>query len=238
MQDGSRVIDASEWRQQRWGWLEGVRRDADLSATARLVAHVLALDFVNVRTMRCDPSYGEIARLIGTHEKTVSRAVSQLVETGWLTRAGGIGRSNHPSYGFITRAQIVHLKGDKNVHLKGDNTVRFSGSQKGTELSAKPDKNVRAHNNAEPWKNHGAGARASAQAYTRARGGRVSSNPLVAKEAERAVGRWRDGRADAFDGLKGYVIDHILGAGLLTGDEIAQAFPEQSSEKGESDDGQ
>lgn len=238
MQDGSRVIDASEWRQQRWGWLEGVRRDGALSMSARVVAHALALDFVNVRTMRCDPSYGEIARLIDTSEKTVSRAVAQLVDTGWLTRAGGIGRSNHPSYGFVTRAQIVHLKGDKNVPPKGDNTVRFSGSQKGTELSAKPDKNVRAHNNAEPWKNHDARAYAGAQAHARARGGKVSGNPMVVKQAEHAVTRWRDGRADAFVDLKGFVIDHILGAGLLTDDEIAQAWPGQCSEKGESDDGQ
>lgn len=229
-----RVIAAEEWRLQRWGWLESVRRDSSLSVTARLVAHVLAMDFVNVRTMRCDPSYGEIADVIGKSSDTVKRAISELVAARWITRSGGIGRSNFSSYGFVTRASVVRLKGGRNAPLKGGNTASFSGSQKGAYLPSKGGKNASSHNNAEPWKNHGAGVGAPAPAC--AREGRVSENPLVRREAERAVDRWKDGRVEALSGLKPWIVDHILGARLLTGDEIARAWPELGSEGGEADD--
>lgn len=227
-----RVIAADEWRLQRWGWLESVRRDSSLSVTARLVAHVLALDFVNVRTMRCDPSYGEIADVIGKSSDTVKRAISELVEARWITRSGGIGRSNFSSYGFVTRASVVRLKGGKNAPLKGGRNASFSGSQKGAYLPGKGGKNASSHNNAEPWKNHGAGAGAPACARAR----RVSKNPVVQREAERAVQRWRDGRGEALSGLQPWIVDHILGADLLTDDEIARAWPGQGSEGGEADD--
>lgn len=232
-----RIIAAEEWRAQRWGWLEGVRRDAALSATARLVAHVLALDFVNVRTMRCDPGYDEIGTVIGASQPTVKRAVAQLVAAGWLSRAGGMGRGNRSSYGFVTRARIVQLKGVRNDPRKGVRNDQFSDSEKGSKMIPKGVKNDPAHNNAKPWKNHGARGGAGAQAHAGAREGWVSDNPMVIAAAGRAVAAWREGRADAIRVEPAWVVDHILGAGLLTEDEIARLWPGRA-EKGAGDDGQ
>lgn len=243
MQEGHRVIAAEEWKRQRWAWMQGVRSDASLSVTARFVADVLALDFVNVDTFICNPSYAAIAEWIGMSPDTAKRAILELVKAGWITRSTARGRSNTPTYGFITRASVVYLKGGKSAPPKRGQICTEKGAnlhgEKGANLPVKGGKSAQAHiilN--KPWENHDARAYAGAQAHARARGGKVSSNPMVVKQAEHAVARWRDGRADAFVDLKGFVIDHILGAGLLTDDEIDQAWPGQCSEKGESDDGQ
>lgn len=48
---------------------------------------------------------------------------------------------------------------------------------------------------------------------------RRSENPLVERDAGRAVAAWRAGRADAFDDLPRWVMDHIIAADLLTPEE-------------------
>ena len=160
----TRLIAADEWRQQRWGWMESVRRDAGLSPTGRLVAHVLALDFVNVQTMQCDPSLRQIAELMGSSQDTIRRAIRDLVERGWLTRNGGLGRGNSTSYGFLTRAQIIHLKGSKYATPKGSTDATFYGSQKVADLQGKGRKSASPHNIDKPWENHGARAGARTHA--------------------------------------------------------------------------
>ncbi|WP_306150628.1 helix-turn-helix domain-containing protein [Roseovarius sp. MMSF_3281] len=226
-----RIIEQENWRGMRWGWMESVRRDTSLSATARLVADMLALDFVNVRTMRCDPSHGEIAAILGSSKDTAKRAVNDLIKAGWLVRDAGIGRGNKSSYGFVSRAQVVPIKGGKNAPPKGGNGAPLSASQKGANLPGKGGKNASGHNIAKPWKNHGAGAGADTRAGVGAREGRVSDNPMVQRDAQRAVDNFRAGQIGAFDEVQPWIWEHVLGAGLLT-DEEREAVAARMAEKG------
>lgn len=207
-----REIEAADWKAQRFGWLESVRRDADLSATARLVAHVLALDFANRETARCDPPLWEVAAVIGCSEDTAKRAVSALVEGGWIAREAGRGRGRTSGYTFLTRAVVVPLKGGKNAPRKGGTDAPLSASQKGANLPGKGGKNAPAYNIAKPCKNHGARAVAG-----------LSENPMVHHTALRAVEAFRAGRADAFADLPDFVIRHVVAANLLTADERQRA---------------
>ncbi|MGR3376043.1 helix-turn-helix domain-containing protein [Salipiger abyssi] len=211
--DGTRMLGPDEWAHQRFGWLEAVRRDADLSAQAQVVAHVLALDFANKHSVQCDPSLRQIEELTGRSRSTIKRAVAELVEAGWLTRIAGRGRGKTSGYGFLTRGRVLHLKGVKSDPRKGSGADPFSGSrsgsEKGSDLTRKGVKSDPAYNIAKPCKNHGAGARASEPVQ----------NAVLHRDAERAVERFRDGHADALTDLKPWVISHILAADLLTPEE-------------------
>lgn len=212
--DEARLIDGGEWNSARWGWLESVRRDGSLTDTARLLAHVLVLDYANHRTSECNPSIDELMRVLGKSKSTVKRAVQDLEESGWIIRESGRGRGRKTGYGFLTRAKIIPLKGVKNDPLKGVSRAPFSGSEKGSNLTRKGVKNEPGHYIAKPWKNHR--ARAGVREVTPT----LSENPLVIREAEDAVARLRAGRSDALDDLKPWVIGHILAAGLLTEGEL------------------
>ncbi len=212
--DEARLIDVGEWNGARWGWLESVRRDIDLSTTARLIAHVLALDYANHRTSECTPSIAELSRVIGKSTDTIKRAVHELESQGWIIRDSGRGRGRKTGYGFLTRAKIIPLKGGKNAPSKGGIDAPLTGSEKGAFLLGKGGKNAPRHNIAKPWKNHR--ARSGAREVTPA----ISENPIVIREAEAAIERLRSGRSDALEDLKPWVIGHILAAGLLTDDEL------------------
>lgn len=223
------IGDPATWRRVRWGWLEGVRRDASLSMTARMVAHVLVLDFANRDTLRCDPSYDEIGSVLGVSKDSVRRAVAALFKGGWIVTEGGCGRGISRGYGFVTRAEIIQLKGSKNAHLKGGRTATLSASQRVADLQSKGSKNAIAYNNDI---NHGktiARAGTHAGAYTR---GRLSENPMVHASAERAVAAFRDGRRDALSELQPWILDHILAAEMLTDAECQEAGFSQAENEG------
>lgn len=154
--DARHLIETRDWKNQRFGWLEGVRRDASLSPTAQIVAHVLALDFANRDTMRCDPSFRELALATGRSEDTMKRAVKALMHGGWLTFNRGLGRTNHSTYRFLTRAKIVALKGGRFAPQKGGRNAGFSDPKKGADLHEKGGKSASGYNIAKPYKNHNA----------------------------------------------------------------------------------
>jgi len=207
--DDRRLIPADAWDHQRWGWLESVRRDEALSPMARLVAHVLVLDFANRRTQRCDPSLREIAGVLGTSQDTVKRAIKVLVESRWIVREEGRGRGRASGYGFLTRAKIVPIKGGKSAPPKGGEDAPFYRSQKGADLHRKGGKSAPAYNKDKPCKNHEGRAGASAGA----------ENPLLVRDAERAVAAFREGRRDALAETRSWVLNYILTANLLTPEE-------------------
>ncbi|MEC7763371.1 MAG: helix-turn-helix domain-containing protein [Pseudomonadota bacterium] len=212
--DEARLIDVSEWNSARWGWLESVRRDTSLTDTARLLAHVLALDYANHRTSECTPSIDELMRVLGKSKSTVKRAVLDLEDGGWIIRESGRGRGRKSGYGFLTRAKVIPLKGVKNEPSKGVSPAPFYRSEKGSNLTSKGVKNGPRLYIDKPYKNHRAGG------HVREVVPSLSENPLVIREAEAAVERLRAGRSDALDDLRPWVIGHILAAGLLTDDEL------------------
>ena len=226
--DDLRLIEASEWARQRWGWLEGVRRDGALNDNAKMVAHTLVLDFCNTETMRCDPSYKQISDLKGGSPDTAKRGVQALEEAGWITRLPGAGRGNYTVYGFLTRAKILAIKGGKFAPPKGGKSARVSGSEKGANLHGKGGKSALVHNIAKPWNNHKGDAlrndpKKAAVEGAEKQGGQASSNPMVQDSARRAVASWRGGRSSAFDDLQPWVLKHIIASGLLSDDELARA---------------
>jgi helix-turn-helix protein len=208
-----RLIDASEWRLQRWGWLESVRRDGSINPMARLVAHALALDFANADTSRCDPKYSDLADALSTSEDSISRSIKALKAASWIVILSGRGRGNHTEYGFLTRAKIVALKGGKSAGIKGGRNAGFSGSEKGADLRIKGGKSAGSYIKDKPYKNH----------KGRTVAPRVADNPLVIRDAERAVSSFRGGRSDALSDLKPWIISHIIAANLLTPGELQQA---------------
>lgn len=213
--EGFRLIDASEWQYQRWIWMEGVRRDANLLPMARLVGHSLALDFAHHATLRCDPSFGAIASVVGTSVDTVKRSVGALCEAHWLARECGLGRGKKSGYGFLTNSKVVTLKGGTRAPQKGGAGAPISGGSKGGTGAWK-----RGHGctppiyKDKPYKNHGDCSPENLAPKT-------STNPMVIQDAERAVAAFRSGRRDALLEAKAWVIDHILAADLLTAEELA-----------------
>lgn len=234
-----RLIDAAEWSYERFNWTASVRRDHDLGVLARLVADCLALDFANARTLRCDPSYRQIAQVLGKSTDTVKRAIRELVDAGWLVRRCGDGRGHSGDYGFLTDANVVRLKGGKNAPPEGGRDAPLSGSQRGADLHGKGGKSASGHNIAKPWKNHGARGGPHAHAPARAREAsapKLSQNPLVIRDAERAVEALREGREAAIFDLKPWVRDHVIAAGLLTEAERARLGLAISENEGKTDD--
>lgn len=231
--EGRRLIEPRDWARQRWGWMESVRRDGSLSSMARLIADVLALEFANSETARCDPSMREIAALLATSQDTVKRGIAALVNAGWLARTPGRGRAISSYYGFVTRAVVVPIKGGKSAPQKGGIDAPFlgadkgadlhpyEGSEKGANLHRKGGKSAPRHYIDKPYKNHRArmAARDGENHPIETGAPRLSENPLVARDAERAVAAWRAGRIDVFAELPRWVMDHIIAADLLTPDE-------------------
>jgi hypothetical protein len=67
----------------RDAWMCGLLADRTLSPVARNVGLRVAL-FLNIKSGRCDPSYGVIAHAIGVHRTSAIRAIDALVSRGWL----------------------------------------------------------------------------------------------------------------------------------------------------------
>lgn len=209
----SRLIDASEWQHQRWGWLEGVRRDPTINAQAKLVAHVLALDYAHHATLRCDPSIREIANLCGVSTDTAKRAVAALVEAEWIVRQCGLGRGRNSGYGFLTRAKIIQLKGGKTAPPDGANLHPFKGSEKGANLRGKGGKSAPRYNKAKPCKNHGA---QNGEVVDK----KSSTVSRVLETAEFLSKRVKDGRYVTVSAFTSTIIQTILDQGLLTAAEL------------------
>lgn len=207
--DARREIASAEWIQMRWGWLESVRRDTSISATARLVAHALALDFAHHRTARCDPGNGAIRDVVGVSEPTVKRALAELVAAGWIARTTRRGRGLMATITFLTRARIVPLKGvvvaPFSTPEKGSLVRGFRGSEKGSDLIGKGVKNDPPYNNDKPYMNHRA---------------REAALDGVAQMWAKAV---RDGSHIPPSGISNGMAERMIAQGLVTLDDLRAA---------------
>lgn len=203
------------WKRERHFWLEGLRRDQVLNPSAKVVAHAMVLGRLgNEHVARCFATMGEIAFEAGTSHDTVKRAIRDLIKHGWIVKNSGKGRGKSSTYGYVSRARIVPLKGGTDAPSKGGAGAPFSGSKKGADLP-------------QGW---GTGApfspynRDNPDLSQNMRAGtdremRPSKNPQVIADAEGAVSRFRGGRHDALSDLKPWVLTHIIAANLLTPEE-------------------
>ena len=91
--------------------------DPALSSTAKVVADSLLLDFFNVNTRQCNPSFDAIAKRVGRCRKTVINAIKEL-NSGhdpWLivksTKGGSKHNTNNYEFWFKNTG-TVHCTGE------------------------------------------------------------------------------------------------------------------------------
>lgn len=90
----------------RHAWMAAVCADRKLSPTALRVAMLIGLH-LNQKTGRCDPAKETLARKLGTHVRSVDRAISMLVELGWLAVERSRGRAPN-NYALRRTPQLVN----------------------------------------------------------------------------------------------------------------------------------
>uniref|UniRef100_UPI00384C84B1 helix-turn-helix domain-containing protein n=1 Tax=Salipiger thiooxidans TaxID=282683 RepID=UPI00384C84B1 len=146
------------------------RKDDGGNRSTPLPSQVMGVA-LHVAHTQCDPSIPALEALTGRSRSTIKRAISELVEAGWMTRITGRGRGRASGYGFLTRGRVVALKGFKSGPRKGSGSEPLYGSQKGSDQTQKGVKSGPAYIKAEPCKNHGARATAPMP----------SENPMVSR---------------------------------------------------------
>ncbi|WP_350117366.1 helix-turn-helix domain-containing protein [Marinovum algicola] len=108
------MTELSKWRQD---WARAVRRASSLSTRTRLVGQELALNFANGSAWQCNASREALAERLGVHEVTVRRALAELVDVGWLSKAMATSRSGSSYHAFLipetTRGKVVPFTGEK-----------------------------------------------------------------------------------------------------------------------------
>ncbi|WP_371055732.1 helix-turn-helix domain-containing protein [Rhodosalinus sp. K401] len=132
------------WRHQ---WAQAVRTDKSLSATARLVAQSLALDFANGETGQCNPSRAVLADHLGMSEATIKRALGELTKAGWLGRHGATARNRTANYTFTSPGKVVAFAPPKTENAGH----RRPASEARTRVKSEPNA---GHEIAALYKNH------------------------------------------------------------------------------------
>ncbi|WP_444453680.1 helix-turn-helix domain-containing protein [Rhodobacter capsulatus] len=113
------------WAKGRWDWMRQVRRCADLSPMARLVAQSLAQGFSNAETGECRPGAQALAEDCATSVKTIERVLRELELAGWVERLGG----NAPGIRAAIRFRFPN---------EPENPRRFAGSEHPSDLRVTP----------------------------------------------------------------------------------------------------
>ena len=109
----------------RFEWIKAVMQVETLSATTRLVASALAIQFANDKTGQINPSQETITDYLKVHPDTVKRALRELRKAGWLTSLSDGGRGKSPKLRLLSPSTTLPFrpsKGGEFVH---------SSSQKG-----------------------------------------------------------------------------------------------------------
>lgn len=244
------VIPAQQWRNLRFQWAEAVRRDAGLSLAARMLAHVLVLDFANGDTAQCDPGLTKMAECLGQSKRSTQRALQELIDAGWIDRQGRQGQRQVPIL-FLMRSTVSRLsdhprfepKSDTGDTQKCDTGVTSSGPEKrhgrhisggemrhGCRISGHEMRQNRHRDAtrvthryyiAKPWKNHNAPRRAT-----------LSENPMVAQAADRLAAAIAARGVDPLREAEAtpWVLGHLVAARLLTDDALAEVGVQVSDE--------
>jgi GntR family transcriptional regulator len=104
---------------QKFNWLRTILHDTDISATAYRLACLLMWEYRNeAKGGECYPGLDTLARDMGVNEKTIRRAISELVSAGYLrVERRGKQSSNlyWPVFGdrtFLSKV-IGHSQGQK-----------------------------------------------------------------------------------------------------------------------------
>ncbi|MCJ2065036.1 helix-turn-helix domain-containing protein [Methylobacterium sp. J-088] len=93
---------------QKWQLLQAILADAELPATAKLVAARL-LYHHSAQTGRCSPSYQTVADGIALQRRAVIRAVQDLEARGWLIVSRVKGGDPSAAQGFVTNGFRINF---------------------------------------------------------------------------------------------------------------------------------
>lgn len=93
---------------QKWQLLQAILADAELSATAKLVAARL-LYHHSTQSGRCSPSYQTVADGIALQRRAVIRAVQDLEARGWLAVNRVKGGDPAAAQGFVTNGFRINF---------------------------------------------------------------------------------------------------------------------------------
>ncbi|MGE8127863.1 helix-turn-helix domain-containing protein [Methylobacterium sp. NPDC080182] len=93
---------------QKWQLLQAILADADLSATAKLVAARL-LYHHSAQTGRCSPSYQTIADGVALKRRSVIYAVQELEAGSWVSLARVKGGDPAAAQGFVTNGFVINF---------------------------------------------------------------------------------------------------------------------------------
>ena len=176
-----RVDQNGNWNRARWGWLDAVTADGNLSPTARLLAHVLVTKFSNHETAYCAPGTDTLAEKLSTTVATINRALRDLAAAGWLIRTEGRGRGrrSRPEIFFLGVSNVVPFivpKGPEATardRQKGSETPARGAARecnsarseserierKGADMRRESAKSAQSYNKADPKNNQRAGGR-------------------------------------------------------------------------------
>jgi hypothetical protein len=75
-------------------WLKAAGRDEALTATDRLVLHVLALEHFTSKRMHGRSRQVRLGKLVGCSRQAINAAVGRLKDHGWLKATGVVGRDS------------------------------------------------------------------------------------------------------------------------------------------------
>ena len=121
----------------RFEWIKAVMQVETLSATTRLVASALAIQFANDKTGQINPSQETITDYLKVHPDTVKRALRELRKAGWLTSLSDGGRGKSPKLRLLSPSTTLppHYKEEQYKEQKGRdprktrwNSHRFIGN--------------------------------------------------------------------------------------------------------------
>jgi hypothetical protein len=97
----------------RHDWLRAVLQAEGLSAQAKNVASVLAVQFANDETGQLNPRQQTLADYLKVHVDTVKRVMRELRNAGWLMSIGDGGRGRAPLLRLLTPGKIVAFPASK-----------------------------------------------------------------------------------------------------------------------------
>ena len=97
----------------RFEWIKAVMQVETLSATTRLVASALAIQFANDKTGQINPSQETITDYLKVHPDTVKRALRELRKAGWLTSLSDGGRGKSPKLRLLSPSTTLPFRPSK-----------------------------------------------------------------------------------------------------------------------------
>lgn len=126
----SRMKKKPDWRTR---WLRKVMHDTSLTTTTRLVASALAVEFCNFETGNLYPKVATACECLGISFASAKRAISALVDAGWLDRTEGRGAAKKTSYSLLVQGRVLSPKDDEEEpekgRVKGSNTSLYEGGK-------------------------------------------------------------------------------------------------------------